>query len=73
MSNQKIKPKGRYAILPTIEYSDSDIMGSVQNVLAKLNALPLEKLLASVNNIVDENAEPLHHVMTVSYKKLQII
>lgn len=64
VSTHKIKPKGRYAILPTIEYSDSDIMGSVQNVLAKLNALPLEKLLVSVNNIVDENAEPLHHVMT---------
>ncbi|MDQ1325048.1 MAG: paraquat-inducible protein [Campylobacterota bacterium] len=63
MADQKVIQKEQYAVLPTIESDDSDIMGSVQNVLAKLNALPLEKLLASVNNMVDDNAQPLHQVM----------
>jgi paraquat-inducible protein B len=62
-TNQKIIQKEHYAVLPTVEPDDSDIIGSVQNVLAKLNALPLEKLLTSVNNVVDDNAAPLHQVM----------
>lgn len=39
-------------------------MGEADKLLKKLNSLPLEKLLASINKVVDDSAEPINTVLT---------
>ena len=48
-----------YAQLPMASQSSTGIMTSMTHILDKLNNLPLEKLLASVNKVVDDTAEPI--------------
>lgn len=57
-----------YARLPSIKNDEGSVMDEVNKILQKLNKLPLEKLLASINQVVDESAEPIHHVL-VDLKK----
>jgi len=40
-------------VLPTMSYKNQDIMGKVQSILDKINNLKLEKLLLSLNTVVD--------------------
>ena len=54
-----ITKEGRYASLPTVGYSSGNIMASATKILDKINRLPLEKLLASLNKVVDESAKPV--------------
>jgi len=58
----------KYTLIPSLDGDGVGIMYEFEKILKKLNKLPIEKLLASINNIVDDNAEPLHQVM-VDLKK----
>jgi len=49
----------KYAQLPMASQSSTGIIKSMTQILDKLNNLPLEKLLASVNKVVDDTAEPI--------------
>jgi len=49
----------KYAQLPMASQSSSSIMTSMTQILDKLNNLPLEKLLASVNKVVNDTAAPI--------------
>ncbi|OQX76306.1 MAG: hypothetical protein B6D54_04155, partial [Epsilonproteobacteria bacterium 4484_65] len=49
----------KYVQLPMTSQSSSGIMTSMTQILDKLNNLPLEKLLASVNKVVDDSAAPI--------------
>ncbi len=51
----------KYARLPMTSDSSTGIMASMTQILDKLNNLPLEKLLASVNKVVDDTAAPIAH------------
>ena len=57
--NGSIVQDGKYAQLPMASQSSTGIMASMTQILDKLNNLPLEKLLASVNKVVDDTAEPI--------------
>ncbi len=57
--NGSIVKGGKYAQLPMTSDSSTGIMASMTQILDKLNNLPLEKLLASVNRVVDESSEPI--------------
>ena len=49
----------KYAQLPMASQSSAGIMTSMTQILDKLNNLPLEKLLESVNKVVDDTAAPI--------------
>jgi len=57
--NGSITKGTKYAQLPMASQSSTGIMTSMTQILDKLNNLPLEKLLASVNKVVDDTAEPI--------------
>lgn len=57
--NRSILRDGKYAFLPTVENTSGDIIASISDILDKLNSLPLEKLLASLNRVIEESAKPI--------------
>ena len=57
--NGSIVKGSKYARLPMTSDSSKGIMISMTQILDKLNNLPLEKLLASINRVVDESSEPI--------------
>ncbi len=57
--NGSIVKGKKYAQLPMASQSSAGIMTSMTQILDKLNNLPLEKLLASVNKVVDDTAAPI--------------
>jgi len=63
--NKSIEPLGDYALIPTVEYSSGNFMVSATKILDKINNLPLEKLLASLNKVVDESAKPVANANVV--------
>jgi paraquat-inducible protein B len=69
--NRTIVKEGAYALLPTVSYESGDLMASATKILDKINALPLEKLLASLNKVVDDSAKPVANanVLLLDLKK----
>jgi len=61
----------RYARLPMASQSSSGIMDSVTQILDKLNNLPLDALVVSVQEVVDSVNEPVKHAdeLLVELKK----
>ena len=59
--NGSIVKGTKYAQLPMASQSSSGIMTSMTQILDKLNNLPLEKLLASLNKVVEESAKPVEN------------
>ncbi len=57
--NGSIVKGKKYAQLPMASQSSAGIMTSMTQILDKLNNLPLEKLLESVNKVVDDTAAPI--------------
>jgi len=54
----------KYDIFPTIKTkSKKDIMDNVNDVLAKLKNLPLEKMLNSYTNLAKDNRKPIHSLV----------
>ncbi|MCF6244652.1 MAG: MlaD family protein [Sulfurovum sp.] len=64
-NNKSIVEKNGYAVLPTVEYDSGNFMASATKILDKINKLPLEKLLASLNKVVDESAKPISNANIV--------
>jgi paraquat-inducible protein B len=57
--NKTIVQNGKYALFPTVSYDSGNIMVSAAKILDKINKLPLEKLVESLNKIVNDTAEPI--------------
>jgi paraquat-inducible protein B len=51
----------KYARLPMTSQSASGMMNSVTQILDKLNNLPLEEMVNSVQKVIDESAKPVKH------------
>jgi paraquat-inducible protein B len=64
-NNRTIIKEGRYALLPTVSYKSGSLMASATKILDKINKLPLEKLLASLNKVIDESAKPVANANAV--------
>jgi paraquat-inducible protein B len=67
-----IKKEGNYDILPTLNHTETspDIMAQVSSLLDKLEQLPLENLLISVTNLVNENRKPINTLLSNMDKTL---
>jgi len=59
--NGSIVKGTEYAQLPMASQSSTGIMTSMTQILDKLNNLPLEKLLASLNKVVEESSKPVEN------------
>ncbi len=59
--NQTITYKNGFNVLPTIEYHSGDMLTSMRKILDKINALPLEKLLDALNNVVKDSNTLVNH------------
>jgi len=59
--NGSIVKENKYARLPMASQSSAGIMASVSQILDKLNSLPLEKLLTSLNDVVENTNEPIEN------------
>ena len=59
--NGSIVQGSKYVRLPMTSDSSTGIMTSMTQILDKLNNLPLEKLLASLNKVVEESAKPIEN------------
>jgi len=57
--NKSIQKSGHFACIPSIPAQRNDIMSSLNNILAKINDLPLEDLVASIHKVVEETSEPV--------------
>ncbi len=60
-SNDTITKEGRFAYLPTVDYVPSDIMKSVSGILEKLEKLPLEKLVDTLQQTIAQSRKPIAH------------
>jgi len=69
--NRTIVKEGTYAVLPTVTGASGSVMGKVNQILDKINHLKLEKLLASVNKVVEATEEPVQNAndLLVELKK----
>ena len=59
--NGSIVKGTEYAQLPMASQNSAGIMTSMTQILDKLNNLPLEKLLASLNKVVEESSKPVEN------------
>ena len=50
--NQTIAYRNGFHVLPTVRYKSGNMMASMTKILDKINALPLDKLLASLNSML---------------------
>jgi paraquat-inducible protein B len=58
-TERTITKEGRYTLLPTVSYSSGDLMASATKILDKINNLPLDKLVASLNRVINEASAPV--------------
>jgi len=66
-TKQMITQGEHYAVLPTIESNGAGVMDEVKKVLAKLNNLPLKKLITSIDKVVNESSEPIANANKVLF------
>ena len=60
-----LQEDNNYTLFPTIkEKKSTSIMNDVQELLVKLNRLPLENLLISATKLIDDNNKPVQKVLT---------
>ncbi|HHH18986.1 MAG TPA: MCE family protein [Campylobacterales bacterium] len=53
-----------YNVFPTLQQTpSSNLMGELNNVLVKIQKLPIEALLNSITGMVNENRQPIKHLL----------
>ncbi len=57
--NGTIEKLGRIEKFPMVEASSPGMMGSLTKIMDKVNRLPLEKLVNSLNKVINEASEPI--------------
>lgn len=63
--NASIAHDGAYVQLPIASQSSSGVMTSISQILEKLNTLPLEALVTSVQQVVDASVKPVENANTL--------
>lgn len=63
--NKSIVSAKKYALMPTVKARNGDIMTEIGGIVQKINQLPLEALLDSLNKVIKESAEPVAHANEV--------
>ena len=63
--DKKIIVKNGYALLPSVKDSSGSIMKSVSSILDKIKKLKIEKLIASLDNLVRKSVKPVKNLNLV--------
>ncbi len=59
-----LEKDGDYFVIPTVKYmSPNDIMKSINRLIVKLKNLPLEGVLKSATNLINENRKPVNSLV----------
>ena len=72
VTKQTLVQGKKYALLPSVKSDAGGVMDEAEKLLQKLNALPLEQLLASLNKVVD-NSDGLLSDLGKSVKDLNAL
>ncbi len=64
-SNKTLQHYQEYTLFPSIEYQGGDFIASATKILDKINNLPVEELLASLEKLIDETAKPVVNANTL--------
>ena len=59
------KVNGQYAIIPTVRSVNGDMMTGLSKIMNKINRLPIEELVASLNKVVKESEKPVANANAV--------
>ncbi len=57
--NISIVKRGKYAVFPMTKKGSASMMGSMTRIMDKLSKLPLEKLVNSIDKVINEASEPI--------------
>jgi len=57
--NKSIEQIDKYAVIPTVRSLNGDIMAGLSKIMDKINRLPIEELIASLNKVVQESEKPV--------------
>jgi paraquat-inducible protein B len=59
------KVNGQYAVIPTVHSVNGDMMAGFSKIMDKINRLPIEELVASLNNVIKESEKPVANANVV--------
>jgi len=59
--NRTIYKEEQYMCLPTIQHKSGDLLASATNILNKINALPLDDILNSLNTMIKKSINPIEN------------
>jgi len=57
--NKSIETEERFAVLPTVQSVNGDMIGGLSKIMDKINRLPIEELFNSLNRVVKESEKPV--------------
>ncbi|AKF25115.1 hypothetical protein YH65_06695 [Sulfurovum lithotrophicum] len=63
--NKSIEKTGNYALIPTVRSVNGDMMAGLSKIMDKINRLPIEELVASLNKVVKESEKPVANANVV--------
>jgi len=63
--NKSIEKRGNYASIPTVRSVNGDMMAGLSKIMDKINRLPIEELVASLNKVVKESEKPVKNANVV--------
>jgi paraquat-inducible protein B len=59
------KVNGQYAVIPTVHSVNGDMMAGFSKIMDKINRLPIEELVASLNKVIKESEKPVANANVV--------
>ncbi|BAF71945.1 intermembrane transport protein PqiB [Sulfurovum sp. NBC37-1] len=63
--NKSMEETGKYARIPTVRSVNGDMMAGLLKIMDKINRLPIEELVASLNKVVKESEKPVKNANVV--------
>ena len=63
--NKSIENTDKYAVIPTVRSVNGDMMAGLSKIMDKINRLPIEELVASLNKVVKESEKPVANANVV--------
>jgi len=57
--NKSIEKRGKFAVIPTVHSVSGNIMADLSKIVEKINRLPIEELVSSIDKVVKESEKPV--------------
>ena len=63
--NKSMEQQGKYVVIPTVRSINGDMMAGLSKIMDKINRLPIEELVTSLNKVVKESEKPVKNANVV--------